>query len=180
MVCCVKVYLFCNLMVSKSKYKHIYGTILVKIGNAQSPDVWCHMDKSPDDWLNFSVFIGMIGIVCIWPCVIIPWAPIIEGSKVTVIDPKCLANILHHTLMRKLTTSVPEVISVHNFSLSLSTSIYWASTCAKQIFGWKIPWQTLTDERCFFFLLWNHAWLLSYFIRFLPKEMLKYITQFDC
>lgn len=46
--CYVKVYLSWSVPVSKSRPKHLYGTILVKTGNSH-PDVWCHVDKSPDD-----------------------------------------------------------------------------------------------------------------------------------
>lgn len=45
------------------------------------PDVQRPVGKIPDDWRDFSVFIGMIGMVRIWPCVISPRTPTTVGSK---------------------------------------------------------------------------------------------------
>lgn len=72
--------------------------------------------------------------------------------KVTITDSNASKLVMgcrvphHMQLMWKLTSSVPKVISVHQSSLSLSSSIYQALTCAKHIFKWKTSWQTLADE----------------------------------
>lgn len=91
-------------------------------------------------------------------------------------------SILHHVLlMGKLTTSVPKAISVHQSSLSLSTSNYYALTCGKHIFKWKTPWQTLADERGFYFKPRNQlsGFMLGCFIRILPKESSKQVPHVD-
>lgn len=63
--------------VCPSKREHLRGTIGRKLETLSLPDVWCHVDKSPDDGLNFSVFVGVLGIICVMS----PCAPSSVGSQ---------------------------------------------------------------------------------------------------
>lgn len=118
--CYVKLYVPCNIadfkwQMSDSAWHHPSEDWKHSV----IPDVRCHVDKSPDDWLNFSVFIGMIGIVCTWPCVINPRTPHHHGFKKwlswTQVFRELLMGhsiLLHVLLTGKLTTSGPKAISV--------------------------------------------------------------------
>lgn len=56
------------------------------------PDVWCHGDKSPDDWRKFSVFIAMTGIVHRRPRVLSPCTATTVGAQSDSYRPKCSAS----------------------------------------------------------------------------------------